>query len=591
MSFSQAQKKQDSHHLPPCDLPEGRLKTVLRSLGVNSFRGIQEDVVRSIHAGRDTLALAATGAGKTLCYQASSLLRPSWTLVCSPLLALMEDQLNSCNARGLHAHALKGDMDREEREAVLQTVLKTDAILFASPEIINARRSLLRDMIEKQPPGLAVFDEAHCISAWGQNFRPDYASVGNTLNQAGRLRQGQGPAFPILAMTATATQEIMEDIRSSLSLQQAEIIRGQTYRDSISFEVRAITPTAEEDIQSMFPHILNDLQWFAGKNGIIYCRKKKDVDWLHDALKSTHAVSRHHSSLPATERQINSQRFLDGHSSIMIATIGFGMGLDRGDIDFVIHAGPAASPEDWTQEAGRGGRDGRHSWSITYLCPGFSKNIRAAFTNRAKGYGLSRQYVRQLLGQAGCHNHFLRTWNSGPEEGKTPSPCCNQCSHEPSRTPPQATSEAIQLYLSTLSNKPSQRPSVGFLEDVLFAAGFIDHEEETLGGFSRFKTHLASQGKTFLQDASSLPCPFLPHAQTLPDGRAQLFADRMWRENIDRNAFLKATASAFTKKAQELLPDFLFKNYYDHDKTGSLGQNETIMKNIETDHLSLDFSM
>lgn len=570
------------HH--PCN----EINDILPQLGVRSFRGIQEDVVRSVMEGRDTLALAATGAGKTLCYQASSLLRPSWTLICSPLIALMDDQINSCQKRGLEAFSLRGDMEKEDRQAILQKVIEKQGILFVSPEIINAPRSILREAIIATPPGLAVFDEAHCISAWGQGFRPDYATVGRTLTQLGRLKGDGKPAFPILAMTATATEEIIEDIRSSLSLQKAAIIKGQTYRDSISFEVQTVPLTSEEAIESMFPHILNDLIWFGPKkNGVIYCRRKKDVDWLYEALKNTHSISKHHSGLSATERQSHSQRFLDGHSSIMIATIGFGMGLDRGDIDFVIHAGPASSPEEWTQEAGRGGRDGRHSWSITYLTPGFSRNIRSAFINRAKGYGMARIYVRQLLGMdKRCHNAFLRTWNSGPAEGATPSPCCDQCDH-PKTTPAEAHTEAVRDALLKIGQSPSAKPPTDFLQDVLFAYGLIDYEDASYGGFKQTTLHLSYRGRQFLlEQTASLKITY-PDILTQPENRQAIFAVRIWREGIEEKDFINATSKIFETQAEKLLSDDLFENYYGRTKTSSVKDKKTQRKNSVTLNLSL----
>lgn len=568
------------------------LKSLPAKLGVKSFRGVQEDVISSIGQGQDTLALAATGMGKTLCYQASSLLTPSWTLVVSPLLALMDDQLNSCLNRGLEAFAIRGDMEQEERLETIEKLLSSNGILFASPEIINAPHSEVSSLIQNTPPGLVVFDEAHCISAWGHGFRPDYAKVGRSINSSGRLYGGQKPRFPMLAMTATATDEIIADIVSSLGLQMVQLIKGNTHRETISIEVKAIDASAD-NLETALPYIKEDLEWFGPKrNGVIYCRKRKDVDFLFEALKDNFNTAKHHSGMDASLRQINSQRFLDGHASIMIATIGFGMGLDRGDIDFVLHVNPAATPEEWAQEAGRGGRDGRHSWSVTYLMPGFSRAIRTSFKNRAQGYGQARKYVSQLLGLTkNCHNNFLRKWNGGPEEGPAPAPCCDICSpHKTKEDYLSAAEHEVIHLLQTIQNEKTSPAPIGFLEDCLFAEGFIDFEEVQMGDFSTIRRHISYRGIYYLhKDRSFAIKRVIPSAAKT--NRSESFASKSWREMMSPEEFREITSGSFKFEAKKRLSKLTFNNFYEAD----LGKDslDQLKKNTAPSQkdLGLDFSL
>ena len=323
--------------------PEDALQ---KYFGMPSFRKPQSDIIRAVLDKKDTLVVMPTGGGKSLCFQLPALLLPGVTLVVSPLIALMKDQVDALQARGLPAGLLNSsqtlEQQRETLEAIRQRTLKLVYIAperFRSQSFINA---LPRDAIS-----LFAIDEAHCLSQWGHDFRPDYMRLGEARKAIGNP--------PCIALTATATPDVQVDIKHCLEMKQpAEFVAGFA-RTNLSFRVRQ-TNSDHEKLQALQALIKQHT------TGIIYCATRKSVDAVAAKIEHlSNAVIRYHGGLSDAERSAAQERFMGRDANIVVATNAFGMGIDRADIRFVCHYEMPGSVEAYYQEGGRAGRDGAPS--------------------------------------------------------------------------------------------------------------------------------------------------------------------------------------------------------------------------------------
>lgn len=311
--------------------------------GFDALRTGQDAVVQAILAGQDAMGIMPTGGGKSLCYQLPALCRPGLTVVVSPLIALMKDQVDALQARGIPAAAVNSSLGAEEYRQVMQALRHGELkILYVAPERFaqDAFMSLLKGM---QIALLAV-DEAHCLSQWGHDFRPDYLRLG-------RVREMLG--FPqTVALTATATAQVREDILNTLQLHEPSVVISGFGRDNLDFAI-----THCEGRKAKFERIHAMIaRW---KKGIIYCSTRKNVMLVFEELSSAHvnAVA-YHAGMTDEEREFSQNAFVSGRADIVVATNAFGMGIDRSDVRFVVHFEIPGSVEAYYQEAGRAGRDG-----------------------------------------------------------------------------------------------------------------------------------------------------------------------------------------------------------------------------------------
>ncbi len=322
-------------------------KDVLReklkqAFGYSGFRGNQEVVIRNILSGRNTFVIMPTGAGKSLCYQLPALMHEGLAVVISPLIALMKNQVDQLNAYGINARFLNSTLSKAEI-----TKLKKDSLagniklLYVAPESLTKEENIA--FLQKVNVSFVAIDEAHCISEWGHDFRPEYRKIKNMISQLGEM--------PVIALTATATPKVQLDIQKNLQMEEADVFISSFNRKNLYYEVRPKKETKKQLIRFLKEH--------KGQSGIIYCLSRKKVEEIAQLLNvNGFKAVPYHAGLDADVRVKNQDDFLNEEVDIVVATIAFGMGIDKPDVRFVVHYDVPKSLEGYYQETGRGGRDG-----------------------------------------------------------------------------------------------------------------------------------------------------------------------------------------------------------------------------------------
>ena len=349
------------------------LKQLLQTVfGFGNFRANQEAVCRAAVSGRDLLLVMPTGSGKSLCYQLPALALGGTALVISPLIALMEDQAAKLSALGLRVARIHSGLDRGvARQACVEYLQGTLQFLFIAPE--RLRVPGFPEMLAKRRPALVAIDEAHCISQWGHDFRPDYRMLGQHL-------PGLRPA-PVLALTATATPTVQSDIIQQLGLERPEKFIHGFRRENLAIEV------VETPVPARAHVVCRLLADAARRPAIVYAPSRKQAEILAEALAVQVATAAYHAGLDADRREQVQAAFQAGEIDVVVATIAFGMGIDKADIRTVIHAGLPATLEGYYQEIGRAGRDGKSS--RTFLMHSYADQ-------RTHDFFLSRDYPPQV---------------------------------------------------------------------------------------------------------------------------------------------------------------------------------------------------
>ena len=319
--------------------------------GYDSFRGIQREIIESIGAGRDTLGLMPTGGGKSITFQVPALASDGLCVVITPLIALMKDQVANLRSRGIKATAIYSGMRAKDVVSALENCIFGDyKFLYVSPERLSSELFLLK--IRKVNVSLITVDEAHCISQWGHDFRPDYLRLG-------RVRQELG--YPqTVALTATATPRVQQDLGAAFSIAPEHRIILPPYRGNIT---RICRPVADR-----MPALLEFLGSGQQLPAIVYCRTRKETEWLAGELATRGYLAAHyHAGLPADQRELLQDAFLRNEITVLVATIAFGMGIDKPDVRAVVHWSTPSSPESYLQESGRAGRDSAPCTSLILL--------------------------------------------------------------------------------------------------------------------------------------------------------------------------------------------------------------------------------
>lgn len=333
------------------------LRELLRSVfGFPAFRANQEEVCRAATSGRDLLLVMPTGSGKSLCYQLPALARGGTALVISPLIALMEDQAAKLSALGLKVARIHSGMDRAaSRQACVDYLAGNLQFLFIAPE--RLRVPGFAEMLAKRGLSLIAIDEAHCISQWGHDFRPDYRMLGDWIPALRKGSSEDAPA-PVLALTATATPTVQADIVTQLGMASpAKFIHGFR-RDNLAIEV------VEVSVPQRAPIITGLLKDASRRPAIVYAQSRKQAEALAEELSRSIRAAAYHAGLDTETRERVQKAFQAGELEVVVATIAFGMGIDKADIRTVIHAGLPATVEGYYQEIGRAGRDGQPSRTI-----------------------------------------------------------------------------------------------------------------------------------------------------------------------------------------------------------------------------------
>ncbi len=401
---------------PPKGLDEAR-RTLSQLWGHPDFRGLQSQVVSEVMAGRDVLAILPTGGGKSVCYQIPAILRSGLGLVVSPLIALMADQVEALKQLGVRAARLDSGLSMDERSTVWSAAREGRLdLLYVSPE--GLAQSHVIDRLRSLPLSLIAIDEAHCVSQWGHDFRPDYRSLGRLAE----LFAG----VPRIAVTATADARTREDILTSLRLEKASVFVDSFARPNLQLSAirkesgsRARTDAAVIDLVRSRP----------GRSGVVYCGSRDGCERVASALSSAgvNAIA-YHAGMDAGARDALLARFLAEEGSVMVATIAFGMGVDKADVRFVIHADPPGSLEAYWQEIGRAGRDGEPAEGITL----FGASDIAWSLRRLEGRPMDEEVrtaqatkVRKLfamLDGANCRPQAVRRYF-----GETQADVCGVC--------------------------------------------------------------------------------------------------------------------------------------------------------------------
>lgn len=359
------------------------LKASLKKIfGFDNFKGDQESIIRNLMEGHDVFVLMPTGGGKSLCYQLPSLLMDGMAIVVSPLIALMKNQVDAINGISEEdgvAHYLNSSLKKSEIDKVKDDISSGKTkLLYVAPESLNKQENV--DYFKTVKISFYAIDEAHCISEWGHDFRPEYRKIRESVDQIGRA--------PIIALTATATDKVRTDILRSLNIEDAKQFKSSFNRPNLFYEVRPKTKNVDKDI-------VKYIKENSGKSGIIYCLSRKKVEDLAEVLKANDIkAAPYHAGLESEVRSKTQDDFLQEKIDVIVATIAFGMGIDKPDVRFVIHYDIPKSLEGYYQETGRAGRDGQEGTCIAFYSQKDLKKLEKFMENKPVA---EQEIGRQLL--------------------------------------------------------------------------------------------------------------------------------------------------------------------------------------------------
>jgi len=445
-----------------CTFVDSNPELVLSSVfGYKNFRPLQEAVINSVLAKKDTLVIMPTGGGKSLCYQIPALILKGITIVVSPLISLMSNQVASLEKHGIHSVFLNSSLEWKEYLKAVDEIKKGFVkIIYVSPEGLATSR--IRDLLNEGNLEVSciTIDEAHCVSEWGHDFRPDYMEIFSVRKLF--------PKATMIALTATATEQVKRDIIKNLGLKKPEIFTTSFDRKNIFLEVQ---PKKSGESQ-----VIDFLKNHKNESGIIYCTSRRQVDELFVSLKKKgYSVLNYHAGLPDDVRGEHQQLFIEDKVKIIVATVAFGMGIDKPNVRFVINFDLPKSIEEYYQEIGRAGRDGQPAWALLLYTYADVHKIRYFFTDMAdptKAEMKLKSMVNFASGNT-CRRKALLNYFGEKYEATTGesdgSWCCDICSNLREAKPLTDMTIPIQKFLCCILRTKS-RFGAAYVIDVLLGS-------------------------------------------------------------------------------------------------------------------------
>lgn len=525
--------------------------------GFDAFKGDQEAIIRNLLKGNDTFVLMPTGGGKSLCYQLPSLIMDGIAIVVSPLIALMKNQVDVINGMSEEegvAHYLNSSLNKAEIERVKTDVLSgRTKLLYVAPESLlkddeacegggQGAKKVKFSFLEEVKISFYAVDEAHCISEWGHDFRPEYRNIRKAIDILGRA--------PIIALTATATDKVRTDIKKTLGISDAKEFKSSFNRSNLYYEVRQ--KSADIDTQ-----IVKFVKQHAGKSGIIYCLSRKKVEELAAVLKVNEIkAAPYHAGLDSATRSQTQDDFLMERIDVIVATIAFGMGIDKPDVRFVIHYDIPKSLEGYYQETGRAGRDGGEGYCLVFYSPKDLKKLEKFMEGKAVAeQDIGRQLLQETKAYAEssvCRRKMLLHY-FGEEYTKDNCGMCDNCLH------PKTKFEAKEALLIVL--KAVKALKEDFRQD--YVVDFVKGR-----GTDDIVSHKHDQLEEFGSGEDEDPKVWNPVI------RQALIAGYL-KKDVENYGLLKLTAlgKKFIKRPESFMvvEDVEFNDDYDDEAAGGMG--------------------
>ena len=536
--------KSVSRYLIKCKLSHwtSMLEDILQEkFGHKAFRGQQKKAIESILSGRNTLVVMATGSGKSLCYQLPAMAKEGMAIVISPLIALMKNQVDTLNAKGIRAACYNSSIPKKVLNNIKEEVKEGKVkLLYIAPETLNKKETI--EFLQDVPISLIAVDEAHCISDWGHDFRPEYRNTRKAIQALGKP--------PIIALTATATPKVEHDILKSLEMEESLTIRSTFHRPNLYYEVLPKHQPEKKIVAFIKKH--------PRQSGIIYCHSRKKTEQLVELLKLNGInAAPYHAGFDAKVRMHNQDEFLAGKVDVIVATIAFGMGIDKSDVRFIIHYDIPKSLEGYYQETGRAGRDGEKSHCVLFFDE--QDVIKLQKLNRHKA-ATEREIGNRLLDELStfAHSAVCRTRQLLYYFGEKKEERCHHCDNCQEKRPTYVAQDEVTLLLETILTTKEKYDQIDLIKILTGTREeHLYHDGKEIPNFGKGVDHTQKKWKSILKQL--------------------LIDDYLLIENLDLDIVqLTKKGKAFVKKpfAIELLEDLSFA-LSDLEKAKQKGAKET----------------